>query len=85
MGKFTAIIEKNSDSKIPFDPLVWIALTSHGKKDGSIIISGSMASKSEIDFTINQFIDDLEFVRKEATRKLHNQRSKILKGKKDQA
>jgi len=58
-------------------PLMYISLTSSGKKDGNIIITGSLASEAEIDCRINKLSGDLEMVRKEAKRKLRRLRKKM--------
>ena len=62
----------------PCDPTVTIALNQWGTtSDGVITISGTLASDTEIDFTINQLKNDLEAVGKDAKRILKSQRAKI--------
>ena len=69
-GKFRALISKVSNDGLPFDPLVWISLTSHGTKDGNVIISESLASAGEIDGAIDRLIRNLETTRKRSKKKI---------------
>ena len=63
---------------MPCDPTVTIVLNEYGTKaDGSVVISSSLASDSEIDFAINRLQEDIELVRKGAKKTLKSQRDRI--------
>lgn len=78
-GQFCVInpfkIWKKGD--LPCDPHVILALSQWGTKDNIIIIPGTHASDSEVDFAIDRLKNDLETVRKEAKRILKSQRDKM--------
>jgi LPS O-antigen subunit length determinant protein (WzzB/FepE family) len=78
-GKFGILnpFRKWKKGDLPCDPFVYISLNSHGEKDGHIILTGSLAHEDEIDHAIDKLKADLELARKEAKKKLLNQREKI--------
>ncbi len=63
---------------LPYDPTVTIILKEWGSNDGMITISMSLASDTEIDFSIDALKKDLETTRKEAKRQLKLQREKLI-------
>jgi hypothetical protein len=61
----------------PCDPVVYISIDNFQRKDERFILSSSLASDGEIDYVVDQLINDLESTRKEAKRILLKQREKI--------
>ena len=71
-GKFGILnpFDKWKKGDFPCDPLVYISLSSYGKKNNHIILTGSLAHEDEIDYAVDRLKFDLELARKDAKKKI---------------
>ena len=79
-GKFGVFnpFQKWKKGDLPGDPTVSVVLNEYStSEEGIVSISSTLATDSEIDYTIDELQKNLESVRKEAKRVLKAQKEKI--------